>query len=127
MSLGEAPDSWATVTVPPLSGCPLTALPEPIFEVVPPHAAAAAATASAVTVMVSERLMHTILLPSSPAAQVCPAVPQTHRTISRARAPFGCCQASNPGTGKANDTVWDETCHDPSRRLVSVRTRPARP
>jgi hypothetical protein len=58
--LGDAPDGWATVTVPPRSGVPLTALPAPTFEVVPLHAATAAARASAVTVTVSECLIRIV-------------------------------------------------------------------
>ena len=84
MSLGEAPESSATVTVPPLSGCPLTAVPEPIFEVVPPHAATVAARATVVTVMASEFLMRTIAC--SRPHPLSAFVPQTHRTTFRARA-----------------------------------------
>jgi len=78
MSLGDAPDGSATVTVPPRSGCPVTVLPAPTFEVVPVHAATTAARASAVIVVVSEYLMRTIACSRSP------------------RSRFSCCSADPP-------------------------------
>jgi hypothetical protein len=56
MSFGDAPDSWATVTVPPLIGLPLAALPPPTCAVVPPQAASTLPRTRAAPAMASRRV-----------------------------------------------------------------------